>query len=88
MGEIKGQHVNTDMEPGEIGRYLLPEKAYLVLKWVGLLVLPTLAWVYAVLGEAWGLPFVQQIPVTLNVLGTCVAVLIGASQISAKGSLE
>ena len=79
---------HVDMDASEIGRYLLPDKVYLVLKWVGLLLLPTLAWVYAVIGDVWNLPFTQQIPITLNVLGTFVAVAIGASQIHATGSLE
>ena len=69
-------------------KYLLPDKAYDILKWVGLLFLPTMAWVYTMLAGAWNLPYAQEIPFTLNVLGTMVAVLIGASSLnsSMKGS--
>lgn len=60
-------------------KYVLPDKVYDVLKWVGLLLLPTLAWLYTSLAGAWGLPYAEEVPFTLNVLGTFVAVLIGAS---------
>ena len=66
-------------------KYWLPDKVYGVLKWVGLLLLPTLAWGYSMLAGAWGLPFAEEIPFTLNVCGTIVAVLIGASTLSNKG---
>lgn len=63
-------------------QYLLPSKVYDVLKWVGLLLLPTLAWVYTMLASAWNLPYAEQVPFTLNVLGTMIAVLIGASSLN------
>lgn len=63
-------------------RYLLPSNVYDILKWVGLLLLPTLAWVYTMLAGAWNLPYAEQIPFTLNVLGTCIAILIGASSLN------
>lgn len=62
--------------------YLLPDGVYDVLKWIGLLLLPTLAWVYSALAGAWGLPYAEQVPFTLNILGTMVAVLIGASSLN------
>lgn len=65
--------------------YWLPDRVYDVLKWVGLLALPTLAWAYQALAGAWGLPYAEQVPMTLNICGTAVAVLIGASELKARG---
>ena len=62
--------------------YLLPDKVYDVLKWVGLLLLPTLAWVYNALAGSWDLPYAEQVPFTLNIIGTMIAVLIGASSLN------
>lgn len=62
--------------------YLLSDSAYNLLKWVGLLLLPTLAWGYTMLANAWGLPYAEQVPFTLNVIGTIIAVLIGASALN------
>lgn len=62
--------------------YILPDKVYDVLKWIGLLLLPTLAWMYSSVATVWGLPYIEEVPFTLNVLGTCIAVLIGASSLT------
>lgn len=61
--------------------YILPSWLYELLKWLGLLALPTLAWGYQAIASVWGLPFESEIPFTLNIVGTVVAVLIGASSI-------
>jgi hypothetical protein len=63
----------------ELSRHFLPDWLYQTLKWVALLALPTCAWGYQALAEVWGFPYVSQIPFTLNVCGTVLAVLIGAS---------
>lgn len=64
--------------------FIFPEKVYQALKWIALLALPTLAWGYQALGapDVWNFPYLTQIPFTLNVIGTIIAVLIGASAIS------
>ena len=64
-------------------KYLLPEAAYKVLKWLGLVALPALAVLYGTLGAAWGWPCTEQVVITLNALGVCVGALIGISQGSA-----
>lgn len=64
--------------------YWLPDGAYLALKWVGLLALPTLSWFYQALAAVWGLPLANEVSTTLALCGTLVAVLIGASQLSGK----
>ena len=65
----------------EMPRYWLPDAAYDVLKWVGLLLMPTLSWVYQALAAVWGLPLANEVSTTLGIAGTLVAVLIGASQL-------
>jgi len=58
---------------------ILKDKWYDSLKWTGLIALPALAVFYNVLGEAWGLPYVDEIVTTLNALGVLIGTLIGVS---------
>lgn len=69
----------------ELPRYWLPDAAYDALKWVGLLLLPTLSWCYQVVAAVWGLPLANEVSTTLGIAGTLVAVLIGASQLKGGG---
>ena len=64
--------------------YLLPDKAYGILKWVGLIACPALAVFIQAVGPAWGMPCAEQIVLTLNSLGVLIGALIGISQ--AKGA--
>lgn len=66
-------------------KYWLPDQVYTALKWVGLAALPTLAWGYQALAGVWGLPCADEVGMTLNIAGTVVAVLIGASALKARG---
>lgn len=66
-------------------KYWLPEKVYLVLKWVGLAALPALGVFVATVGQAWAWPYIEQIVITLDALGVLIAGLIGYSQWTAKG---
>lgn len=68
--------------------YLLPDKAYQILKWVGLILMPALAALIGAVGPAWGLPKVDAIVLTINALGTFIGVIIGASQLSAMGTAD
>lgn len=65
-------------------QYWLPDGVYDVLKWLGLIALPALAVFYATIAPAWGLPYPDQIVLTLNALGVLIGVLIGASQLTAR----
>ena len=65
-------------------RYFLPDKAYNILKWLGLIAMPALAVFVATVGPAWEWPYVEAIVLTLNALGVLIGVLIGASQATAK----
>ena len=64
--------------------YFLPDKLYDLLKWVGLVACPALAVFYATIAPAWGLPYPDQIVLTINAVGVLIGVLIGASQLTAK----
>lgn len=64
--------------------YIMPNGVYDVLKWVGLVALPAAAVLIATIGPAWGMPYVDNIVLTLNALGVFIGTLIGASHITAK----
>jgi hypothetical protein len=60
----------------------LSNKVYDVLKWIALLLLPALATFYGIVGKTWGLPYVEQIVVTINALGVFIGAIIGISNAS------
>ncbi len=64
-------------------QYFMPDGVYDVLKWVGLIALPALAVFYSIIAPAWGLPYADQVVLTLNALGVLIGTLIGASQLTA-----
>ena len=49
--------------------YLLPDKAYEILKWVALIALPAVAWLVGAVGPQWGLPHCGEIVTTINAVG-------------------
>lgn len=63
--------------------YLLPDKAYEILKWVALIALPAVAWLAGAVGPQWGLPHCGEIVTTINAVGVFVGALIGVSQLTA-----
>lgn len=67
-----------------LDKYVMPNRLYDVLKWVGLVILPALAWFVSVVGPAWGYS-VDAIVTTINALGTLIGLCIGASQLSSMG---
>lgn len=72
-----------EQEDADENGYLLPDKAYGILKWTGLIACPALAVFIQAVGPAWGMPCTEQIVLTLNSLGVLIGALIGISQ--AKG---
>lgn len=58
---------------------MLPDKVYDILKWVCLLLLPATAWLYSSLGDIWGLPYVEEIPETINAIAFFIGCIIGVS---------
>lgn len=69
-------------------QYFLPNKAYQILKWAGLIACPALATFIGATGGAWGLQNVDAIVLTLNALGVLIGALIGASAYGAKPTDE
>lgn len=67
-------------------QYFIPSKAYNVLKWVGLILMPALAVFVGAVGPAWGLANVDAIVLTLNSIGTLIGALIGVSAATGKPS--
>lgn len=65
-------------------KYLIPDKLYDELKWIGLICLPALAVFYATIAPAWNLPYPDQVVLTLNACGVLIGTLIGASHIVAN----
>ena len=63
--------------------YMLPSKAYDVLKWAGLIAFPALATFVGVLGTVWGLPNTDAIVATVNAIGVLIGTLIGVSHVTA-----
>lgn len=63
--------------------YLLPDKAYEILKWVALVALPAVAWLVGAVGPQCGLPHCGEIVTTINAVGVFVGALIGVSQLTA-----
>lgn len=63
--------------------YLLPDKAYEILKWVALIALPAVAWLVGAVGPQCGLPHCGEIVTTINAVGVFVGDLIGVSQLTA-----
>ncbi len=72
------------MTQNELPDWLLPDKVYDVLKWVGLIICPALATFMLTLGQTWGIPYAAEIATTVVATGTLIGVAIGASAI--KGS--
>ena len=57
---------------------------WLILKWLGLIVLPALALFVNTVGPAWGWTHVDAIVTTLNALGILAGALIGVSAIKQR----
>lgn len=66
-----------DMAP----KWLIPDKAYDVLKWVGLCVCPAIAVCFGAVAPSWGLDAgtTNAVVLTINAVGTCIGAVIGAS---------
>lgn len=69
----------------DIPKYLLPSKAYDVLKWVGLVLCPATATLIGAVGPAWNMPNVDATVLTINSIGLFIGMCIGASHVSAMG---
>lgn len=64
----------------------MKNKTYNILKRVALIVLPALATFYGSIGKIWGLPFTEQIVLTITAMDTFLGAVLGVS--SAKYNKE
>lgn len=72
------------MKGGRMKSYIIPEEAYKVLKWAGLIACPAIATFIGVVGPMWGMPDVEAIVTTVNAAGVLIGALIGVSAATAK----
>ena len=57
----------------------LNEKVYDVLKWIALLFLPALATLWLTISQIWGLPYGEQIGLTISGVDLFLGTIIGVS---------
>ena len=65
--------------------YLIPYKAYVWLKWIGLIVCPAIATFIGVVAPAWGYSC-EPIITTITALGTLIGALLKYSEYTGKDS--
>ena len=58
---------------------MLKNKTYDILKPIALIVLPALATFYASLGKIWGLPYTEQVVLTITAVDTFLGALLKVS---------
>lgn len=63
--------------------YIIPNKLYDILKWVGLIVLPALATLVQTVGTAVGFEYTDVAATVITAVGTFVGMVIGASAVKA-----
>lgn len=64
----------------------LSNKAYDILKWLVVIVLPACATLYVALSGIWGLPFAEQVPATITAVDTFLGVVLMISSAQYKKS--
>lgn len=69
-------------------QYLLPDKAYNILKWVGLVALPAVATFVGTVGTAVEWPMTTITVTVITAAGTLVGALIGVTTATAKPASE
>ena len=74
------------MEEKNVPDWLIPNRVYDVLKWVGLIACPAFAVFVQAIGPAWGFADTSAVVLTLNAAGALIGVLIGASAL--KGAAD
>lgn len=76
------------MEEKTVPDWLIPNRLYDILKWVGLIVCPALAVFVQTIGPAWGFADTSAVVLTLNAAGALIGVLIGASALKGAANGE
>lgn len=60
-------------------------KVYNVLKWVALIFLPALSTLVMSLGDIWGIPYKEQISLTITAVDTFIGAILAISSATYKG---
>ena len=60
----------------------LSNKAYDILKWIAMILLPALGTLYFALAKIWGFPYCEEIVGTVSAVDTFLGVLLGLSSAS------
>lgn len=66
--------------------YIIPNRVYDIIKWVGLIFLPALATLVGTVGIAAGWQYADLAVTVITALGTFIGALVGASSAYAKKS--
>lgn len=61
---------------------MLTNKTYDILKWICLIALPAISVLVATLGQIWGIPYTENIVLTINAIAVFLGALIGVSTAS------
>lgn len=64
--------------------YIIPNKLYHVLKWLGLIACPATATFVGAVFPAWGIQNADAVVLTLNAAGVLIGALIGVSAATSK----
>lgn len=64
--------------------YIIDDKLYHVLKWLGLIACPAFATFIGAVFPAWGIPNADAIVLTLNATGVLIGALVGVSAATSK----
>lgn len=62
--------------------FIKDDKVYDFLKWLDLLVLPSIGTAYARLAQVWNLPYSEQIPETIMIICALMGAILGISNAS------
>lgn len=68
--------------------YIINDRLYHVLKWLGLIACPAIATFIGAVFPAWGIPNTDAIVLTLNATGVLIGALIGVSVATSKQAAE
>ena len=66
----------------------LSNKAYDVMKWIAMYLLPALGTLYFALASIWGLPYGEQIVGTITAVDTFLGVILGISNMQYKKGIQ
>ena len=66
--------------------YIIPNKVYDILKWVGLIILPALATLVQTIGTAVAFEYTDVAATAITAVGTFIGMVIGASAVKAVKS--